>query len=246
MNKLLDPIKAESLTDVFIVRFERLILSGRLAIGQKLPSERELAMQLGVSRPVVHEGLVDLAFKGLVSMTPRVGTVVNDYRKEGSLALLTSLVGYAQGALDPKLLDSTLHVRRLVEVETARLAATHRTDEHLAAFDDLLAREGKIRHDDTVAVAELDFAFHHQIAMATDNVVYPLLVNTFKQFYLNLSTLFFRDVTVVPLVFDHHRRLVAAIRRGHDKSAARLMRELLDHGERRVRDLRDNPEGRNQ
>jgi len=106
MQELLKPIRTESLKDVFIRRFEDLILSGKFPIGQKLPSERELALQLGVSRPVVHEGLVDLAAKGLVSMIPRVGTIVNDYRQEGSLSILTSLVNYNQGNLEPGLLFS--------------------------------------------------------------------------------------------------------------------------------------------
>ena len=97
MQDLLTPIEAPSLKDVFIERFESLILSGQLQIGQKLPSERELVLRLGVSRPVVHKGLVDLEAKGLVTLIPRVGAVVNDYRREGSLALLNSLVTYQKG-----------------------------------------------------------------------------------------------------------------------------------------------------
>ncbi len=52
----------------------------------------ELALQLGVSRPVVHEGLVDLAARGLATLKARVATVVNDFRKEGSLAILNSII----------------------------------------------------------------------------------------------------------------------------------------------------------
>ncbi len=51
MQELLKPIRTASLKDVFINRFEKLILSGTFPVGQKLPSERELALQLGVSRP---------------------------------------------------------------------------------------------------------------------------------------------------------------------------------------------------
>jgi DNA-binding FadR family transcriptional regulator len=103
-----------------------------------------LALQLGVSRPVVHEGLVDLAAKGLVLMKPRVGTVVNDYRKEGSLSLLTSLVNYHQGRLDAGLLDSLLAMRMLFEVETVRLTALNRSAEHLQAFDTILKNQETI------------------------------------------------------------------------------------------------------
>ncbi len=68
MQDLLKPIHTASLKDVFIKRFEELILSGKFPVGQKLPSERELALQLGVSRPIVHEGLVDLAQAGVVGL----------------------------------------------------------------------------------------------------------------------------------------------------------------------------------
>ena len=57
LQEFLKPIRKDSLKDVFIKRFEDLILSGTFPVGQKLPSERELALQLSVSRPVVHEGL---------------------------------------------------------------------------------------------------------------------------------------------------------------------------------------------
>ncbi len=54
MQELLEPIRTESLKELFIKRFEELILSGKFPIGQKLPSERELALQLNVSRPVAN------------------------------------------------------------------------------------------------------------------------------------------------------------------------------------------------
>ena len=101
MREMLQPLRAASLKDVFIERLEELILSGKVSMGEKLPSERALALQLGVSRPVVHSGLVELAARGLVTLTPRVGAVVNDYRRQGSLALLNSLISYRRGALDP-------------------------------------------------------------------------------------------------------------------------------------------------
>ena len=134
MKDILKPLHSDSLVEVFISRFEDLILTGKIAIGQRLPSERELALQLGVSRPVVHEGLVDLAAKGLVTMKPRVGTFVNDYRKEGSLSILNSIINYQQGSLDEDLLESLLATRLLVETENTRLAAAKRTEEHLREF----------------------------------------------------------------------------------------------------------------
>jgi fatty acid metabolism transcriptional regulator FadR len=237
MQELLKPIKSESLKDICVGRFEELILSGKLPIGQKLPSERELAMQLGVSRPVVHDGLVDLAAKGLVSMKPRVGTVVNDYRKEGSLALLTSLVNYNQGRLDPNLLQSLLAMRKLFESETARLAALNRRQEHLQAFDNILQVETQVDENDVDHISELDFEFHHLIAMATDNVIYPLLLNSFKRVYVNLAGQFFSNPVVISEVFQFHQEVVIAIQKKDEKQAMDVMKRMLAHGELHLKDM---------
>ena len=193
MQGILSPLKAESLKEVFVSRFEEFILSGKLAIGQKLPSERELALQLGVSRPVVHEGLVDLAAKGLVTIKPRVGTVINDYRKQGSLAILSSLINYHDGAIEPKLLNSMLEMRLLFEVEAAGLAALRRNEDHMAAFREILEKEKQAGTRKLEKIVKLDFEFHHLIAMASGNIVYPLLINSFRQVYTNLSRQFFTD-----------------------------------------------------
>ena len=231
MQELLKPIKSESLKEVCIARFEELILSGKLTVGQKLPAERQLALQLGVSRPIVHEGLVDLAAKGLVTMKPRIGTLVNDFRKEGSLSLLTSLLNYHQGRLDTHLLKSLLDMRMLFEVETARLAALHRRVEHLQAFDQLLKAEKAVSFDHTEKITELDFDFHHLIALATDNSIYPLLLNSFKQFYFNLAGLFFSDPAVISEVFEFHQKMVHASEDNDALQAAAIMKEMLAHGE---------------
>lgn len=235
MKDMLKPLKTDSLKEVFIARFEELILSGKFAIGQKLPSERELSQQLGVSRPVVHEGLVDLQTKGLVSMKPRVGTVVNDYRSQGSLAILGSLIDYHQGRFEPKLLDSLLAMRRLIEIETARLAARNRTREHLSVFEAIIAQEAAVAPDAIDTLTGLDYAFHHQIAMASANMVYPLFLNSFKEVYTNLSHQFFSDPAVAPVVKDSHQRIAQAIADKDAQAASTIMAKILTHGEKHLK-----------
>ncbi len=232
MQELLTPIKTESLKEVFVTRFEALILSGKLAIGQKLPSERELAFQLNVSRPVVHEGLVDLAAKGLVTLKPRSGAVVNDYRKNGSPDILNSLFNYHKGVLDPGILNSILSMRILFEVETARLAALERTDEQLAAFRTVLQREKKLAHTDLEGLVEVDFDFHHLVTMASGNLIYPLLLNSMKKIYTNLTRQFFEDSSVVEKTFGFHREMITAIKVNDDTAAVCIMKKILEHGER--------------
>lgn len=237
MQDLLKPLKAESLKEVFISRFEDLILTGRLAIGQKLPPERELALQLGVSRPVVHEGLVELATKGLVTLRPRAGAVVSDYRREGSLAVLESLVNFRRRGLDPALLESLIRVRAVVENETARLAAANRTEDHLETFRRILRAEEGASLRDIEHISGLDFEFHLTIAVASGNLVYPLLINSFKPVYLNFTSLFFSDARAIPETFGFHRRLLSAIDVKNPAGAAEVMTEMLARGEQRLKEL---------
>lgn len=237
----LKPVKAQSLKEICARRLEALILSGALCAGQKLPPERELARQLGVSRPIVHEALVDMAAKGLVALIPRVGAVVNDYRKEGSIALLTSLLTYQEGKLAPKLLDGLLAMRILFEVENARLAAINRAEEHVRGIRALILMEQETDPHDIERLTRLDFDFHHLIAMAGDNQSYPLLLNSFKPIYTNLSGQFFKEPEVVPIVIAGHHELADAVADRDDQNAMAAMRRLLLHGEERLRAVIAHP-----
>ena len=237
MQDMLKPLRAESLKDVFVAQFENLILSGRLEIGQRLPSERELALQLGVSRPVVHEGLVQLQVKGLVEMKPRHGAYVCDFRKDGSLAMLNSLVSYADGELEPRLLGGMLDMRQHFEVELARLAALNRGEQDLKSLYDLLDREQGADRLDAEALTDLDFDFHHCIAMASGNVVYPMLINSFRQVYTNLSRRFFSQPGLFEEMAPYHQKLVAAIESQDEKAAVDVMIRLLDHGARHLEQI---------
>ncbi len=232
MTELLGPLRAQSLVEAFVARFEELIISGELVIGSRLPSERELAGRMGVSRPVVHEGLVELQARGLVTLKPRKGAYVNDYRRRGSLSLLESLLAYHRGNLEPGLLRSMLGMRELFEMETARLAARNRTGEHLRQFRELIDREKECDQSSPGAVVAIDFEFHLTTAIATGNLVYPLIMNSFKDVYTNLTGQFFADHAVAPEVFDFHRRLVEAFEARDEKRASAVMKRLLDHGER--------------
>jgi GntR family transcriptional regulator, transcriptional repressor for pyruvate dehydrogenase complex len=237
MIHMLQPLKTESLKDLFVSRFEQLILSGELSIGEKLPPERELALRLGVSRPVVHEGLVELAARGLVAIRPRKGTVVNDFRKEGSLALLNSLVNY-QGGLDPALLENLLDMRTLFETEVARLAARHRTDAQLQAIGAVLEAE-KAARGDMARFSALDFDFHHALAMASGNDLYTLLLNSFRQIYRHLAGQFYSLPRVARAVLTFHEDILAAVEQQNADAAAEAMGRMLDHGRQRLHQVID-------
>jgi GntR family transcriptional repressor for pyruvate dehydrogenase complex len=230
-------LKKQTLVDDFINRFEEMILTGTLSIGEKLPSERDLAALLGVSRPVVHEGLIDLANKGLVTRSPSGGAVINDYRKDGSLPMLNSLLGFHNNLLEPNIARSTLEFRLLVEVENARLAARNRTPQQLAELQAILEQEQNLNGSAAQEIGQLDFAFHHLIAMATGNIFYPLLLNSFKELYLSFVARFYALPGVAQQVYAYHARLVEAIAARDEQTAAAVMTRMLEDGHQYMTDV---------
>jgi DNA-binding FadR family transcriptional regulator len=87
-------LQAPSLKELFIKEMEAQILSGKLPIGSKLPSEREIAEAMGVSRAVVNAGLMEMARKGFLEIKPRSGAFVADYRRKGTSETLLSIMNF--------------------------------------------------------------------------------------------------------------------------------------------------------
>jgi len=233
MTPHIDPINVPSLKAACVHKLEGLILSGELKSGTRLPSERNLAAMLNVSRPVLHQALVDLDAKGLVEIVPRKGVFVNDFLTTGSCALLTTILSYQEGELDPAFFRGLIGMRLLMEVETARLAAIHHTAAHAGQLREILAQEAATGRQDARALAELDFAFHQTVALASDNLMYLLIINSFKSIYTNITRKFFTQHngdSVVEETFTFHRRLVDALEARDSAAAAQIMAEMLRHG----------------
>jgi DNA-binding FadR family transcriptional regulator len=167
-------------------------------------------------------------------MKSRVGAVVNDFRREGSITLLNSLLNYHEGRLSPEILEGMLAMRRLIETETARLAARNRSEAQLDEIRDLVKEEASLKPEDIGNMKELDFRFHHLIAMASGNVIYPLFLNSLKEVYTNLSGAFFADAKVVPAVTDFHGKMFKALVKKDAKASMNIMKQILDHGEERL------------
>ena len=233
MQFAFEPLKIQSLKDACINRLEQLILSGELKIGEQLPSERDFALRIGVSRPVLHAALVDLDSKGLVQIIPRRGVFVNDFRRSGSLAILGSLLSYHDGNLDPGFTRSLIAMRLLVETETARLAALNCTAQQLVEFRSLLDEEARAGCGDPQNLTSLDFSFHLSIAIASGNLVYPLIINSFKGVYTHLTGGFFSRYCGTPVaqaVRQFHAQIVAAFERREPEAAVSTMTAMLNHG----------------
>lgn len=229
------PPRAGGRKEDFIARFEEVILSGRFAPGDRLPPERDLAESLGASRPVVHAALGELASRGLLKIENRKGVFVSDWKREGSIEVLLSLMSYSGDEISPRLFESMLEMRLLFETETARLAAQRRTGAQLDEIEKVVARERLLEASEGHEVTLLDYDFHLAVAIASGNEIYPLIMNSMRRIYHRILDRFYADPGVVPEVFRLHRRLALAIAGGEAAEASACMRDILVYGESNLR-----------
>ena len=230
----LEQVDVPSLKKACIQKLQQAILSGAFSIGERLPSERELAKKLGVSRPVLHEAIVALNVQGLVHIEPRRGVFVQDYRKKSSIALIATLLEYEQGDFAPVLFTSLMDGRVLIEKETASLAAQRCESDGLHVLRSLLEKGKTAAVESAKALTAYDFDFHLEIALASGNHMYPMILNSLKGVHSNLAGRFYRDVygtSTVTQVLDYHQQLVQDISHGDALEAGNTMVQLLRHGE---------------
>lgn len=221
----------QSLKEKFTTLIERQILSGELTIGQQLPPERELAAQTGISRTIVHAGLVELAAKKVLKIAPRKGAFVGDYRKEASLELYNALIRHT-GSMDEDIFRSLVEFRDIIESSNARLAAQNAAEEDLAALRELLQRE---RACDALDEAiELDYELHIRIAVSTKNVILPMAIRSTETLYKALVRRFYALLKDRDEVYALQEKLIGEIERKQPGKASDAMEALLSHGKRIV------------
>ena len=170
-------INALSLTDLFVQQIENMILSGELAVGEQLPPARELSIRMGVSRPVISAGLVELEKLGFVEVRPRQGVYVCDYRRKGSMETLVAIMRYNGGALRKNEVRSLLETREAMESLCVKLVCERVSTGELEQLSPILdgIRDAKNPEE----AAEQTFVFHHELAVLSGNVLMPLRYHSF-------------------------------------------------------------------
>ena len=157
-----------------------MILSGALPMGQKLPSERELCQQMGVSRAVVNGGISELARKGFLEVLPRQGAFVADYRRKGNMETLMAIMDYNGGMLGKDEIRSILEVRWGLEQMAIARVIENATDKDLEKLGKYVTALGSSPLPTPVQAAEIAFRFHHEMTLSSGNSILPLIYSSFK------------------------------------------------------------------
>jgi len=217
------PLNTSNIKDEFVLHLEELILAEKLRPGDRLPPERELAAHYGVSRPLIHEGILILENRGMVTLRPRHGVIVNNYRKQATLDMLLSLLNGSGHKLSPKLTGDLEHFRIHMEKDIVSLICRRQSgaEKKLKDLKQINQKMAKSKTSDELA--ELDFQFHLQLALSSGNALYALLYNTLKPAHMDLLSRFYTNGQTRNQVVRFHDELISALMAGDEKAAGALI-----------------------
>lgn len=197
------------------------ILSERLKVGDRLPSERELGEQFGVSRTVVREAVRALVAKGVIEV--RSGSGLRVAAVNASAVSESMRLFLRGGELD---FEKVHEVRKLLEVHLAGLAAERATPTDLEALREVHERM-TTEVGDVESAARDDLEFHRAVARATQNELYLVLMDSIGNSLIDIRRENLGSGSAT-MTLAQHGAILEAIER-HDADAAReAMRAHLE------------------
>jgi DNA-binding FadR family transcriptional regulator len=201
------------------------ILSGDLRPGDALPTEEELGGQLGVSRTVLREVIKVLAAKRLVESRPKTGTRVLP-RREWNLIDPDVLAWRLEANPDEQFFTDVSELRRIIEPETAALAAKRATDAEIEQLGQSFeAMRAALDDRDPAAYLIPDLRFHTIILEACHNELLEQMATMLRTVF---RALFIRTSATRAQGLPLHGAILDAIRAGDAEAAERATRALID------------------
>lgn len=219
----------------------RAIRDADLAPGTRIPTERELCEQFGVSRTVIREAIRHLVAKRALDASGGGAPRVADLTHEGVSESLEMYISQ-HGSIQP---GKIAEVRETLELTTVRLATERGTDEQIDSIRracDLLADY----RDRPEEASRADVAFHRAVAEATNNELFLVLIDSLGDVLLHIRRATLDDPGRVDETLAQHQRITLAIESGDSDAAVSAMRAHLDdsfiaYG--RTVDVADEPAG---
>ena len=205
--------------------------------GTKLPSERDIAQTLGMSRPPVREALSALQIARIVEIRPGDGTYVK------SAAPANEMVSNTMSVLEES--ESPFEVmqaRRLLEEGIVKVAAAQAIDEDVERLEQVLERmQDAVEHGDLSRYFQANREFHLAVATATHNSVLRKLLNSLliaeeKKLWQESIQRYLSDPDHIKAYVGRHQRLLQAIK---EKDADLAVHEMQEHFSGTVEEVRD-------
>jgi GntR family negative regulator for fad regulon and positive regulator of fabA len=198
------------------------ILSGHFPVNSSLPGERDLAGQIGVTRPTLREALQRLARDGWLDIQHGRPTRVRDYWREGNLAVLSVLARHP-AQQSPAFVDHLLALRILLAPTYAHQAVDNSAQAVAAYLETCQNLE-----DAPAVYARADWDLHCLLTQQADNPVFRLLLNGFHDLYLMMGEQYFSYAACRQHSSAYYRDLLACARRREAAQAGDLTRRIME------------------
>jgi len=228
-------ISPKKISDEIIEQFKALLSTGELKPGDELPSEREMAESIGVSRPPLREALNALQAMGFIEIRPRSKILVKSLTEKPVEDPLSLLI-----ADDPVKFFELLDIRRAMESWAAFNAAKQATESDIERLEEIITRDQEnLRRNRNDAKTDADF--HIAIALAAHNTVlshltascYNILWSTQRMSREQL----FKKRENKQRIADQHMRIFQAIKSRNPEQASREARRHITFVENELRVL---------
>lgn len=221
---MLKPIKSVKISDKVYEQLRDMIYRGDLRAGEKLMSERDMALTLNVGRPTVREAIQKLTEQGLIESRRGVGTfVLGEETRRSNKPLLQLLNGQDFTIVD------LLEVRLVLESNSAVLAARRATEEDIRIIEQSLNRLLEAR--DLERNLDNELSFHMNIAFASKNIVQVHLMKSFYDvLYYGMNLAFptlIKDEKLDEMTVDQHITIFNALKNRDPELAGKTMEKHI-------------------
>ena len=221
---------ARAVPEVALLAIRKLIDERGFAPGDALPSQRDLAVQIGVSRASLREALSSLSALGEVSVQPGKGVYVQSM-DEPALIATASDWPFAAHACP----QDIFQLRYALEGFAAGLAAVRLTRDELDVLQDNVdALRSELKAEDFVQAAHLDFEFHQIILRASGNQAMASILITRADIFLESQKLPFIRPERAMETWQEHRKILRALARHASGAAHKAMCEHIRHAASRT------------
>ena len=230
---------ARAVPEVALLAIRKLIVENGFAPGDALPSQRELAVQLGVSRASLREALSSLSALGVISVQPGKGVYVQAADEPALMAPATDWPFAAQACP-----QDIFQLRYVLEGFAAGLAAVRLTRDELDVLqDNVEVMRNELRVGDFERAAQLDFEFHQLILRASGNQAMANMLITRGDIFLESQKLPFIRPERAMETWQEHRKILRALARHASGSAQKAMSEHIRQAASRTGIVFVTPDG---
>jgi GntR family transcriptional regulator, transcriptional repressor for pyruvate dehydrogenase complex len=216
-------IKRSAVAREAIDIIKQMILRGEIQPGQRLPAERELATQLGVSRPSLREAIRALIALNILESRHGEGTFVSSLEPEVLAEPIDFLLRINEDAI-----YALFEARRVLEAAAAALAAVRATDLELSDLEDF-ARQGRTKVDDVDVFIEHDVEFHARIRRTTRSPILESLLASISALSYESRRRTARSPAVRARALADHQAMVKTLKKRDPEAAHKAMVAHLEH-----------------